>query len=82
MQEFLIKLNIFKPWYVLLIYNLEGQDTISIYVLLLICKDTYVPIQYAHVWSSLTVLSIILDNGMHLQVIWMALVDDLWPLII
>ena len=52
MKELLIKLNIFKPWYTLLIYNLEGQDTNSIYVLLFICKDNYVKIQYAQIWNS------------------------------
>ena len=68
MKEFLIKLNLFKPWYTLLIYNLEGQDTNSISVLLFICKDNYVQIQYAHIWNSLIVFSIILDDGVHLPV--------------
>lgn len=65
----------------LLIYNLECKDTNNIYGLLFICKDNYMLTQYADVWSSLIVLSTVLKNGMHLQADWMALVEEVWPLI-
>lgn len=66
----------------LLIYKLEDKDTKNIYVLLFMCKDNYMQIQYADMWSGLILLSIVLDKGLILQFDWMVLADDVWPLTI